>query len=49
METLILLIVIGITILLGRYVITEGQRVEQNKEFLKNMENFDKKNKDEKK
>ncbi len=49
METLILLIVIGITILLGRYAITEGQRVEQNKEFLKNMENFDKKNKDEKK
>jgi len=45
MWVLILLTVIGITTLLGRYAIAEGQRVERQKKFMKDMENFDKKNK----
>ena len=28
--------------LLGNYAITEGHRIEQNKKFMKNMNNFDK-------
>ena len=43
MTILILLAVIGITVLLGRYAIAEGQRVERQKKMLKNMENFNKK------
>ena len=41
--TVILVIIIAITILLGRYAIAEGQRVERQKKMLKNMENFNKK------
>jgi len=41
--TVILVIIIAITILLGRYAIVEGQRVERQKKMLKNMENFNKK------
>ena len=43
-----ILIVLGI-ILLGRYAIVEGQRVESQKEFEKNLHNWDKKYKNEKK
>jgi len=45
MGTVILTVVIVVTIALGRYAIKEGQRVESNKKFLRNMENFDKKKK----
>jgi|TARA_R110001592_G_scaffold64394_3_gene197959 hypothetical protein len=45
MGTVILTVVIVVTIVLGRYAIKEGQRVESNKKFLRNMENFDKKKK----
>jgi hypothetical protein len=45
METLILLAVIGITVLLGRYAIAEGQRIERHKKFMKDMEDYDKKKK----
>ena len=38
----ILLIVIGAVALLGRWAIAEGQRIEQNKKFKKNFENFNK-------
>jgi len=38
----ILLIVIGAVALLGRWAIAEGQRIEQQKKFHKNMNNFDK-------
>ena len=41
--TVILLIVIFVTYLLGKYAIQEGHRVEQNKKFMKDMENYDKK------
>jgi len=41
METLILLTIIVVTILLGRYAIEEGQRQERHKKFMKDMENFD--------
>ena len=34
-----------ITVLLGRYGIAEGHRVEKQKKFMKDMENFDKKKK----
>ena len=40
--TVILLIVIGAVVLLGRYALTEGQRVEKQKRFMREMENFDK-------
>ena len=43
--TVILLIVIVVIALLGRYAIAEGQRVESQKKFMKNMKEFDKKNK----
>ena len=45
METLILITVIVVTILLGRYAIEEGQRVERQKKFFEDMENFDNKKK----
>ena len=41
--TVILLIVIFVTYLLGKYAIQEGYRVEQHKKFMKDMENHDKK------
>ena len=41
----ILLIVIVATALLGKYAITEGHRIEQQKKFMKNMKNFDTKKK----
>ena len=40
---IILIIVMIITVCLGRYAIIEGQRVERQKKMLKNMENFNKK------
>ena len=42
----ILIIVITITICLGRYAIAEGQRVERQKKMIEDMEKWDnKKNK----
>ena len=41
--TVILLIVIFVTYLLGKYAIQEGHRAEQHKKFMKNMKNHDKK------
>ena len=43
--TVIFIVVIAITALLGRYALAEGLRVEQQKKFMKNMNNFDKKKK----
>ena len=43
--TVIFIAVIAITILLGRYALSEGQRIENQKKFMKNMKNFDTKNK----
>ena len=40
--TVIFIVVIEITALLGRYALAEGRRAEQNKKFMKNMNNFDK-------
>jgi len=45
MGVLILMGVIMITVLLGRYALSEGRRVEQQKKFMKNLKNFDKRNK----
>ncbi len=45
MTTLILLSVIVVTYYLGRYAIEEGIRIERQKKFMKDMENFDKKKK----
>ena len=45
MGTFIVIIVMVITVCLGRYAIAEGQRVEQQKKFMKNMKNFDKRKK----
>lgn len=39
---IILVSVIALVIILGRYAINEGQRVERQKKFMKNMENYDK-------
>mgnify|MGYP003635199742 FL=1 len=41
--TFILIVVVIITILLRRYAIGEGQRVERQKKFMKDMEDFDSK------
>ena len=43
--TFIIIAVMVITVLLGKYVIVEGQRAEQHKKFMKNLENHDKKKK----
>ena len=43
METVIFIVIMVITVLLGRYAIAEGQRKEQQKKFYRNLENFDKK------
>jgi len=43
--TLILIIVIGLIVVLGRYAIAEGHRVERNNKFLKDFNDFDKKHK----
>ena len=45
MEVLILITVIVVTFYLGRYAIREGQRIEQQKEFMDNLNKFDKKKK----
>tara|TARA_R110001599_G_scaffold109261_1_gene272761 strand:- start:186 stop:320 length:135 start_codon:yes stop_codon:yes gene_type:complete len=41
--TFILIVVMVITVMLGRYAIAEGQRVERQKKFMKNMKKFNKK------
>jgi len=44
--TIILIIVMVITVCLGRYAIVEGQRVERQKKMMKDMEKWgDKKDK----
>ena len=45
MGTLILITVIVVIFYLGRYAIREGHRIEKQKRFFKDMENFDNKNK----
>ena len=42
--TFIIIIVMVITVLLGKYALAEGRRKEQQKKFHRNLENF-KKNK----
>ena len=42
MGTFIIIAVMVITVLLGRYALAEGQRIEQQKKFIKNMNNHDK-------
>ena len=43
--TFILIAVLVITVLLGRYALAEGHRIEKQKKFMKDMENFDKRKK----
>ena len=43
--TFIFIAVMVITVLLGRYAIAEGHRIEKQKKFMKDMENFDKRKK----
>ena len=45
MGTVIFIAIIVATYYLGKYAIQEGHRVEQNKKFMKDMNNFDTKNK----
>ena len=45
MSILILILVILVIGLLGRYAIQEGVRIEQQKKFKKDLDNWDKKNK----
>ena len=40
--TFIIIAVMVITVLLGRYALAEGHRIEKQKRFMKDMENFDK-------
>ena len=39
MGTLIFIAVIVVTILLGRYALAEGQKIERRKKFMKNLNN----------
>ena len=48
MEWLITIGIIILMYLLGKYAIEEGQRVERQKEFEKNLENWDKNGRKEK-
>jgi len=41
--TFIFIVVIVATYYLGKYAISEGERVERHKKFMHDMENFDKK------
>ena len=41
----ILITVLVVIFYLGRYAIREGHRIEQQKEFFKDMDNFDNKKK----
>ena len=41
--TFIIIAVMVITVILGKYAIAEGQRKEQQKKLYRNMEEFDKK------
>ena len=43
--TFIIIAVMVITVLLGRYALAEGHRIEKQKKFMKDMENFDKRKK----
>lgn len=45
MSTIILISVIVGIYYLGRYAIAEGQRIERQKQFMEDMENFDKRKK----
>ena len=40
MSIVILIVVMVVIFLLGRYAIREGQRIEQRKEFMKNMNEY---------
>jgi len=42
MGAIILIVVLIVVIALGRYAIHEGQRIERQKKFIKNMRDFDK-------
>tara|TARA_B100001079_G_scaffold81575_1_gene70025 strand:- start:387 stop:530 length:144 start_codon:yes stop_codon:yes gene_type:complete len=42
MGTLIFLAVMAVIILLGRYALAEGHRIESQKKFMKNMNDYDK-------
>tara|TARA_R110002153_G_C12938239_1_gene457014 strand:- start:284 stop:436 length:153 start_codon:yes stop_codon:yes gene_type:complete len=44
---ILLLVVIVVTVLLTRYVLAEVQRVTRSNKFMEDMENFDKKKKNE--
>ena len=45
MGTFIIIVVMTITVILGKYAIAEGQRTERQKKFMKNMNEFENKNK----
>ena len=45
MGTVIFIAVMVITVILGKYAIEEGQRAERQKKFMKNMKEFENKNK----
>ena len=43
--TFIFIAVMVITVLLGKFALAEGRRIEQQKKFERNMNNFDKRKK----
>ena len=46
-SVILLVVVVVITLCLGRYVMAKVQRTVEHKRFLENMKNFDKKKKNE--
>tara|TARA_R110002124_G_scaffold159513_1_gene326741 strand:- start:404 stop:556 length:153 start_codon:yes stop_codon:yes gene_type:complete len=50
MGVVVIILVMVCIVMLGRYAISEGQRIESQKKFMKNMDEFDsKKTKNDKK
>ena len=41
MEVVVCIFVMVFVITLGRYILAEGQRIESQKKFMKNMDKFD--------
>ena len=41
MDLLLCIFVVGLTVILCRYIMSEGYRIDRHKKFMKNMDEFD--------
>lgn len=42
-EGVFIFFILGVVVIIGRYVIMANQKIEQRKKFIKNMKEYDKK------